>query len=115
LVRLGQVEEGIAQILKGLGKMASIELRLYSTGIRSALALGQAKAGRPEEGLATLEKTLAQMEETGERYWGRPAAEREIIGAEGDHRSSPFVGEAGQGGGGVAGFAADRFLVYRRI
>jgi tetratricopeptide (TPR) repeat protein len=69
LVRLGQFEEGMAQILKGLEKMASIELRLYSTGFRSALALGQAKAGRPEEGLATLEKTLAQVEETDERYW----------------------------------------------
>ena len=69
LVRMGQVEEGIAQILKGLGKMASIGLRLYTTRTRSALALGQAKAGRPEEGLATLEKTLAQVEETGERYW----------------------------------------------
>jgi predicted ATPase len=69
LIRLGQVEEGMEQILKGLEKMASIELRLYSTGALSALALGQAKVGRPEEGRATLEKTLAQVEETGERYW----------------------------------------------
>jgi predicted ATPase len=69
LVILGKVEEGMARILEGLEKMASIELRLYSTGRRSALALGQAKAGRPEEGLATLEQTLAQVEETGERYW----------------------------------------------
>ena len=42
-------------------------------------------------------------------------AEREIIGAEGVRRSGPFVGQAGQGGGGVAGFAAGHFLVYRRI
>jgi predicted ATPase len=69
LIGLGQYEQGIAQILEGLESMASIEIRLYSTGRLSALALGQAKAGRPEEGLATLEKTLAQVEETGERYW----------------------------------------------
>jgi len=69
LIRMGRIEEGMAHILEGLERTASIGIRIFSTGMLCALALGQAKAGRPEEGLATLEETLTQVDETGERYW----------------------------------------------
>lgn len=69
LARLGQAEEGIAQIREAVKDMLSIDARCYLTGVLGALGEAQAKTGRLEEGLATLAKAFAFVEETDERYW----------------------------------------------
>ena len=46
----------------------SVGARCHLSGILSALAQAQAKAGQPVEGLATLDKALALLEQTDERY-----------------------------------------------
>jgi predicted ATPase len=69
LIRLGQVQEGLAHLREGMVVRQSIGARCNSSGILGALGEAQAKAGRPEEGLATLAEALDMVEETDERYW----------------------------------------------
>ncbi|MEW6232674.1 MAG: BTAD domain-containing putative transcriptional regulator [Chloroflexota bacterium] len=69
LTKLGQVQEGMAQMREGMAVRQSIGARCYSSGILGALAEAQAKAGHPEEGLATLAEAFALVEETDERYY----------------------------------------------
>jgi predicted ATPase len=66
---LGQVQEGMAQMRAGIAICRSTEAPLYLPGTLGFLAEAQAKAGQPEEGLATLDEALALVEETGERQW----------------------------------------------
>jgi predicted ATPase len=68
MAKLGQVQEGIAQMREGLAARQSIGGRCCSSGVLGALAEAQAKAGRPEEGLATLGEAFALVEETDERF-----------------------------------------------
>jgi predicted ATPase len=68
LARLGQAQEGIAQIHKGMAVRRSRDSRCYTSGILGALAWAQVMAGNLAEGLATLTGALAFVEETGERY-----------------------------------------------
>jgi predicted ATPase len=68
LARLGQVQEGIAQIREGLAARQSVGARCYGSGILGSLAQAQAEAGQPKAGLNTLAEALALVEQTGERY-----------------------------------------------
>ncbi|HSR33189.1 MAG TPA: hypothetical protein VLY63_21700, partial [Anaerolineae bacterium] len=68
LAKLGQVQEGMAQLRAGLAARQSMGARCYASGILGALAEAQARAGQPEEGMATLTEALAMVEETDERY-----------------------------------------------
>jgi DNA-binding SARP family transcriptional activator/predicted ATPase len=69
LTKLGQIQEGMAQVREGLAVRQSIGAQCYLSGILGALAEAQAKAGQPEEGLATLAEALALVEQTDERHW----------------------------------------------
>jgi predicted ATPase len=66
---LGQLQEGIAQIRAGMAAQRSQSKRCDVPRALGALASAQAKAGHPEEGLATLAEALSLVEETDERYW----------------------------------------------
>jgi predicted ATPase len=68
LVRLGQVQEGIAQIREGLEFRESLDTGCFATGILGALAEAQGVAGVPEDGLVTISRALSLVEETDERY-----------------------------------------------
>jgi DNA-binding SARP family transcriptional activator/predicted ATPase len=69
LAMLGQFEAGIAQMRKGLTMKHSTGALCNSSGTLCAIAEAQAKAGQPEAGLITLDRMLALVEETGERYY----------------------------------------------
>jgi predicted ATPase len=66
---LGQVREGMALIREGLAIRQSIGAQCHMTGIMEALAEAQARAGQPDQALATLDETLALVEQTDERNW----------------------------------------------
>jgi adenylate cyclase len=68
LTKLGKVQEGMAQIQKGIADRLPVGVRCASSDILGGLAEAQAIAGQPEVGLATLDEALAMVEETGERY-----------------------------------------------
>jgi predicted ATPase len=65
----GQVEEGIELMRQGLAVRQSIGAQCYISGILGSLAEAQAKMGKPEEGLSTLDDAFSLVEETGEHYW----------------------------------------------
>jgi predicted ATPase/DNA-binding SARP family transcriptional activator len=69
LTRLGQVQEGMAQIHQGMASRQSRGAHCYSSGILGALAEAQANAGQLKDGLATLAEAFAMVEETNERYY----------------------------------------------
>ena len=69
LARLGHVQEGIAHMREGLAQRQSTGTHCHSLGILAALAVAQAKAGPPEEGLVILAEALALVEESGEYHW----------------------------------------------
>jgi predicted ATPase/DNA-binding SARP family transcriptional activator len=69
LAQLGKVKEGITQILAGIAARESTDVGCNVSGTFRSLAEAQARAGRPAEGLATLDEALAFAEETGERHW----------------------------------------------
>jgi DNA-binding SARP family transcriptional activator/predicted ATPase len=69
LARLGQVQEGIAQMRQGIAATEAMGMRCYLSGTLRALAEAHAKAGRPGEGLATLDEALTFVEETEESHW----------------------------------------------
>jgi predicted ATPase len=69
LAMLGQVQEGMTQMREGMAVCQSRDVELYLSGTLCSLAEAQAKAGHPEEGLATLAGALALVEETDERHW----------------------------------------------
>jgi adenylate cyclase len=67
LTKLGQVEEGMAQLREAVAAKRSTGARCRLSGVLGALAEARAKAGQPEEGLATLAEALAWVEKTDER------------------------------------------------
>jgi adenylate cyclase len=69
LTRLGQVQEGMAQMREGMASHQSQGVGFWFTGTLGALAEAQAKAGHPQEGLVTLAEALGLVEQTGERCW----------------------------------------------
>jgi DNA-binding SARP family transcriptional activator/predicted ATPase len=69
LAMQGQLQEGIAQMREGIAAYQSKGARTCVAGTLGALAEAQANAGRPKEGLATLDVALALMDETDERHW----------------------------------------------
>jgi adenylate cyclase len=68
LALLGQVEEGKAQIQKGLRDDEISAARCFITSILGNLAYASAKAGEIDSGLETLEQVFARMEKSDERY-----------------------------------------------
>jgi DNA-binding SARP family transcriptional activator/predicted ATPase len=68
LAMMGQLEEGITQMKEGLQTMQAKGLRLGMSATLGSLAEAQAQVGQPAEGLATLEKAFALVEQTGERH-----------------------------------------------
>jgi len=69
LALLGEFEEGITLMREGMAANRSRGVLLYLPGTLAFLAEAQAKAGRPSEGLATLDEAFAIVEETDERHW----------------------------------------------
>jgi predicted ATPase len=68
LTMLGQLEEGIEQMRKGMTVREALHARVNKSGIFSGLAEAQARAGRLQKALAILAEALALVEETDERY-----------------------------------------------
>ena len=68
LVGLGQVQEGLVQIREGLTSRESLNTRCFATGILSAQAEAEDRAGSPEKGLIPLARAFNMVAETGERY-----------------------------------------------
>jgi DNA-binding SARP family transcriptional activator/predicted ATPase len=69
LAMLGQIPEGIAQMVEGIATRQSIGTRCYLSGFLRSLAEAQAKAGHLDEGLTTLAEALVLVEQTDERHW----------------------------------------------
>jgi predicted ATPase len=66
---LGQVEEGMAQLREGALARRSTGAQIHLSGSLGSLAEARAKAGHPEEGLATMAEALAMVDETDERFF----------------------------------------------
>jgi predicted ATPase len=69
LAMLGQVQEGMTQMRKGMAALRNLGERCYLSGKLCTLAVSQAKAGQPEQGLTILAEAIALVEETDERHW----------------------------------------------
>jgi len=69
LALLGQLEEGISLMREGVAGCRAISVHLYLSCTHGFLAETQARAGRPKEGLATLEEALTLVAETDEHHW----------------------------------------------
>jgi predicted ATPase len=65
---LGNAQQGIEQIQRGLAAYEATGAKLWSSYFLGLLADALAKAGRAEEGLAAIEKALALAGHNGERY-----------------------------------------------
>jgi adenylate cyclase len=68
LALLGNLEEGIAQMREGLEIKQFSPERCHQTGCLRSIAEARGKIGRPEKGLNTLDKAIALVEKTNERY-----------------------------------------------
>jgi predicted ATPase len=68
-VESGQVEEGIEQIIRGLGCYEAIGSRIYGPDVRAMLARAYGKARQPQHGLRVIAEALALTEQTGERCY----------------------------------------------
>jgi predicted ATPase len=66
---LGQIQEGMAQMREGIAAFHAIGARVLLPGALGSLAVAQAKAGQPQEGLATLAEALDLVAETDEHHW----------------------------------------------
>jgi predicted ATPase len=95
LAMLGQVQEGMALIREGLAIRQSIGAQCHLPGIMAALAEAQAKAGQPEEGLSTLDETLALVEQTDERLWEAELyrMKGELLSTQGDEAETQVEAE----------------------
>ncbi|MCK5315480.1 MAG: tetratricopeptide repeat protein, partial [Anaerolineales bacterium] len=87
LAMLGQDQEGITQMRQGLAAGQSMGIRLNFSETLGALAMGQAKTGKPERGLITLDEALSLVEETDERHWEAELyrIRGELLLMQGDH------------------------------
>jgi predicted ATPase len=68
-VEAGEVEEGIAQMLRGRGDVEATDIRAYRPMFLAVLAETYRKAGQAEQGLSLLDEALALIEETDERFY----------------------------------------------
>jgi predicted ATPase len=68
-VEAGQVEEGIAQILRGFGWYEATGARIYGPSVLSQLAAAYGKAGRAQDGLSVMSEALVLTGKTGERQY----------------------------------------------
>jgi adenylate cyclase len=68
LAMSGRVEEGIAEMRRGLDIQSSGPERCHRTGCLLWLAEALGRAGRPEQGLAAAAETLARVEADDERF-----------------------------------------------
>jgi DNA-binding winged helix-turn-helix (wHTH) protein/predicted ATPase/KaiC/GvpD/RAD55 family RecA-like ATPase len=95
---MGNAQRGIEQLQRGLAAYEATGAKLWSPYFLGLLADQMAKAGRVEEGLATIEKALTQSENSGDGYSlpelhrvkGQLILRRDSI-AEGGHINSPAV------------------------
>jgi predicted ATPase len=69
MVERGQPEAGVAQMLKGLTDTQATGTKLSLTSLWAMLAEGYAALGQTQEGLKIIDKALAFVEDTDERYW----------------------------------------------
>jgi predicted ATPase len=68
LTEQGQVEEGLAQMRRGLAVFRDMGAELVRTALLHLLAATYAKVGRTEEGLRVVAEALAFVDKTGERF-----------------------------------------------
>ena len=69
LVLQGQLERGTAEMRRGLEQREFGHEQCNRVGVLCSLAEAHASAGRPSDGLRTLEKALDLVETAGERYY----------------------------------------------
>jgi tetratricopeptide (TPR) repeat protein len=69
LAMQGRVDEGVAQAREGIRAMMSESIWVYSSATLGSLAEAQARAGRLEDGLATVDEAFALVNKTDERFW----------------------------------------------
>jgi predicted ATPase len=69
LAMLGEVEEGLTQLVEGITAQQAVGAQCYLATALCTLAEAQGCAGHPGQGLATLHEALVMMEETDERHW----------------------------------------------
>ncbi len=69
LVEQKQAEDGLMQIRKGLSSRRPRGTGLEDGHMLGLLAEAYGKAGQFEEGLNVLEKVLAALDKTGQRFW----------------------------------------------
>ena len=65
----GRLAEGIAQILQGISCYRETDARVPGAYFQGLLAEAYGKSGQNKKGLTTLDKALAEMEKTGERWY----------------------------------------------
>ena len=68
-IQEGAVEEGLAQISRGLGGLQATGTKFHRPHFLTWLVEGHAKLGQVEEGLCILAEALDLVEKTGERYY----------------------------------------------
>jgi DNA-binding SARP family transcriptional activator/tetratricopeptide (TPR) repeat protein len=69
LIWLGEIQEGIRYIKEGFQTTEYIASWCHKTSIMGVLGEALAASGEPEQGLATLDKAIAMVDETGECHW----------------------------------------------
>jgi predicted ATPase len=69
LAEQGQVEEGIAQIRRGLATCQAIGVGTFQSFNLALLAEAYGKAGQAEAGLVTLAEALTVVDKSGERFY----------------------------------------------
>ena len=69
LAEQGQGKEGIAQLHRGLAAWRATGTEMQRSHFLALLAEAYGKVGEAEQGLATLVEALAQVEQTGERWY----------------------------------------------
>ncbi len=65
----GEVEEGIAQMLRGRSYVEATDIRAYRPMFLAVLAEMYRKAGQAEQGLTAIAEALALIEKTDERFY----------------------------------------------
>jgi predicted ATPase len=68
LVQRGRTEEGLGEIVDGLGRYRATGAELERSLWVALLADAYSRSGRPEQGLAAVEASLADVEKTGVRF-----------------------------------------------
>jgi len=69
LFMLGQVEESVTRLQKGLEGVRSTEVKCHIAGMLGTLSEAQAKLGQCEQAMRSLDEGLAIIQQTEERHW----------------------------------------------